>query len=61
MLADSIVSVINREMKSIGGFPLSPDRFFTFSPELYKLYETEAPDIEPYELLVKGNLPHEAR
>jgi hypothetical protein len=41
-------------MKSIGGFPLSPDRFFTFGPELYKLYETEAPDIDRYELLVKA-------
>ena len=54
MLADNIVNVVNRETKSIGGCPLSPDRVFTFSPELYKLYETEAPDIDPYELLVKA-------
>ena len=54
MLAASIVSVINRETKRMGGFPFSPDRFFTFSSEPYKLYETEAPDIDPYELLVKA-------
>ena len=34
MLADNIVNVINLETKSIGVCPLSPDRFFTFSPEL---------------------------
>ena len=47
MLADNIVNEINLETKSIGVCPLSPDRFLTFSPELYKLYETEAPDIQP--------------
>jgi hypothetical protein len=54
MLADNIVNVINLETKSIGVCPLSPDRSFTFCPELYKLYETEAPDIEPDELIVKA-------
>ena len=54
MLADNIVNVINLETKSIGVCPLSPDRFLTFSPELYKLYETEAPDIESDELIVKA-------
>src|SRR6476646_5332542 len=54
MLADNIVNVINLETKSIGVCPLSPVRFLTFSPELYKLYETDAPDIEPDELIVKA-------
>jgi hypothetical protein len=35
MLADNIVNVINLETKSIGMCPLSLDRVFTFSPELY--------------------------
>ena len=44
MLADNIVNVINLETKSIVVCPLSPDRSFTFCPDLYKLYETETPD-----------------
>jgi hypothetical protein len=54
MLADNIVNVIKLETKSIGVCPLSADRFFTFSPERYKLHEIEAPDIEPDELIVKA-------
>jgi hypothetical protein len=37
MLANNIVNVINRKTKSIGKSLLYPDRFSTFSPELYKL------------------------
>jgi hypothetical protein len=33
MLANNIVNVINRRMKSIGMPPLFPDRFLTFSAE----------------------------
>ena len=56
-LADNIVNVINLETKSIVVCPLSPDRSFTFCPDLYKLYETETPDIESDELIIKTIAP----